>query len=142
MFAITLRSKRVVAYSASIPAGLRRSVKPRLHPSSGDECKRRRSRRVWGPRLAYLYLSQSPSPDFRLPPRFVFLALSLKRRSQGRVRQDDVINYHASKPSRAFICTTLALSLAPLLTFLVETTPTVFCARPLLCEIARTRPDE
>lgn len=51
----------------------------------------------------------------RLLKRFL-----LKRRSQGRVRQDNVINYGASKPPRAFICTALALSLAPLLIFLVE----------------------
>lgn len=114
MIAITRQfPRRIVAHSASIPAGLRRSVKPRLHPRKEEEGEGR---------LAYLYLSQSPSPDFLL----VFLArllkrFLLKRRSQGRARQDNVINYGASKPPRAFICTALALSLAPLLIFfLVE----------------------
>ena len=55
--------------------------------------------------------------------------------------RNDVINYRASKPPRAFICTTLALPLAPLLIFLVETTPTLFC-QTSANEIARTRPDE
>lgn len=91
-----------------------------LPPETNSKRRRRRvSRRVL--RLAYLYLSQSPSPDFSLLLRFVFLSLSLnrgRRRRQGRVRQDYMINYRLSKPRRAFICTALALSLAPLLIFL------------------------
>lgn len=123
MIAITLKL-RIVAYSASIPAGLRRSVKPRLHPFSRDECKRRHKWRRVGPNwLIYICPNHCRQISGFCFVRFSRASpLSLKRRSQGRVRQDNVINYRASKPLRAFICTPLALSMAPLLIFSVETT--------------------
>lgn len=94
--------------------GLPGSVKSRLHVSV-LECGRLKSR-TEGSQLPYLYLSQSPSPCARI----FRLALSqnvllVRCRRRGRVRRDDVINYRVSKPRRAFICTALALSLAPFL---------------------------
>jgi len=99
---------------AYIPKGLPGSVKSRLHLFSSVEDWR--AGRTEGSQLPYLYLSQSPSPRARI----FRLALSqnvllVRRRRRGRVRRDDVINYCVSKPRRAFICTALALSLAPFL---------------------------
>lgn len=74
MIAITQgseRQQRVVAHSAAIPAGLRRSVKPRLHPSSGDECKRRRGR--VGPIGLFIFVPITVA-RFQPSASFVFLA--------------------------------------------------------------------
>lgn len=99
---------------AYIPKGLPGSVKSWLQ----SVLERGRLKgRTEGSQLPYLYLSQSPSPrasNFSFSP-LVERSSSVCRRHRGRVRRDDVINYRVSKPRRAFICTALALSLAPFL---------------------------
>lgn len=119
MIAITRQFPSVEGESSRIPLLFPRDYED---PLSRVYIRKKEERRV-GPIGLFIFVPITVA-RFQTLTRFsrarLLKRFLLKRRSQGRVRQDNVINYGASKPPRAFICTALALSLAPLLIFLVE----------------------
>lgn len=101
--------QRIVRCTRIFPGDyLTRSVKPRLHLFSNFICRKLQG----GGFSIALFIF--------VPITVVFFAQPSREcprlcRCRGRVRRNGVINYRVSKPRRAFICTALALSLAPFL---------------------------
>lgn len=100
--------QRIVRCTRIFPGDyLTRSVKPRLHLFSNLICGKLEG---GGFSIALFIFVPITVVFFAQPSREC-----PRRRRRGRVRQNGVINYRVSKPRRAFICTALALSLAPFL---------------------------
>jgi len=101
--------QRIVRCTRIFPGDyLTRSVKPRLHLFSNLICGKLEG---GGFSIALFIFVPITVVFFAQPSR----ECPRRRRRRGRVRRNGVINYRVSKPRRAFICTTLALSLAPFL---------------------------